>query len=212
MHTILLIVIVRVLTGGLVQKASGQDASLQGGTRVLINPSRDPCHGGTKDNWGHTQNTLYFCYNGTIDVLVIIPLSTLTSAASWKGSAKNWRGYTWYLESRTWEDYGSADWGRTICYSRPVRGGYGWKVGGQKLIFSTLSVVEGSVASFRINTTVRALTPNEGPNCTIVLLSAWAQGYDPGWRIAFCSVPLTPKISQTSTMPLPRSEPWSPVE
>ena len=80
-----------------------------------------------------------------------------------------------------------------------MRGGYGWKVGGQKLIFSTLSVVEGSVASFRINTTVRALTPNEGPNCTIVLLSAWAQGYDPGWRIAFCSVPPTPRISQTNT-------------
>ena len=142
MHAVLLIVIVGVLTVGLVQKTSRQDASLQGGTGALTNPSRDPCHGGTKDNWGHTQNTLYFCYNGTIDVLVIISLSTLTSAAGWKGSAKNWHGYTWYLESCTWEDYESADWGRTICYSRPVRGRYVWNVEGQKLVFSNLTVVE----------------------------------------------------------------------
>ncbi|XP_032363322.1 uncharacterized protein LOC116676024 [Etheostoma spectabile] len=174
-----------------------QDASIQQASPT-VGHHKDPCHGGSKDTWGHTADVLWFCYNGSIDATFFVPASALTKQyGGWIGSASTWQGYPWYIEARPSPDYGGSTWGHVVATTEKhwSKNSFGFYKSDVKQMYSNLTYTNGKF-SFHLNTTRKDFTPNQGQNCTQHQICAFANGFDPCWQYAFCRI--APKINAST--------------
>lgn len=191
------------LTLLLQQKMTVEGSNIPHLTRLLN--SQDYC-GTTKTNekfatYGNMKAVLFFCYDGKFDVLMSIPITAL-QPASWQGYVGSWKGFVWYMENAWMSDAGSSYWGNTFANTGGWADnsyGYAGEARKWKKILTNFTKT-GQSFSFRLNMTGQPdseLPATKKPNnCTVILICAWATGWDPCWRLGFCKVP-PPKPTET---------------
>lgn len=165
-----------------------------------VRQSQDPCHGGTKDVWGHTADVLWYCYNGTINATFLIPKTQMKKKnGGWPYTPDKWSGYTWYIEARPSPDYGGPSWGKVVASTDKSwkSSSYGYDKDAKSLKGNyTNLATSGQQISFHLY--AEDLKANNGPNCTQHQICAWAKGYDPCWQFALCKVAASILSTQTT--------------